>query len=63
MKQAGYSGTPLLQKLQASAPDLTTLFTRLGPFSNASRPAFRSLGALSTIGSTAAILRRATSHR
>ena len=45
--------TPLLQKLQASAPQLTTLFTRLGPFSNASRPAFRSLGELSTIGSKA----------
>jgi ABC-type transporter Mla subunit MlaD len=45
--------TPLLQKLKASAPDLTTLFTRLGPFSNASRPAFRSLGALSTVGNKA----------
>jgi ABC-type transporter Mla subunit MlaD len=45
--------TPLLQKLQASAPELTTLFTRLGPFSNASRPAFRSLGNLSTVGSKA----------
>jgi ABC-type transporter Mla subunit MlaD len=45
--------TPLLQKLQASAPQLTTLFTRLGPFSNASRPAFRSLGDLSVIGKKA----------
>jgi ABC-type transporter Mla subunit MlaD len=45
--------TPLLQKLQASAPELTTLFTRLGPFSNASRPAFRSLGDLSVVGSKA----------
>jgi ABC-type transporter Mla subunit MlaD len=44
---------PLLQKLQASAPQLTLLFTRLGPFSNASRPAFRSLGSLSTIGTKA----------
>jgi ABC-type transporter Mla subunit MlaD len=42
--------TPLLRQLQASAPQLTTLFTRLGPFSNASRPAFRSLGSLSTVG-------------
>jgi ABC-type transporter Mla subunit MlaD len=42
--------TPTLQQLQAAAPDLTTLFTRLGPFSNASRPAFRSLGSLSTVG-------------
>jgi ABC-type transporter Mla subunit MlaD len=44
---------PLLTKLQASAPELTTLFTRLGPFSEASRPAFRSLGELSTVGSKA----------
>ena len=45
--------TPLLQKLQAAAPDLNTLFTRLGPFSNASRPAFRSLGDLSVVGNKA----------
>jgi ABC-type transporter Mla subunit MlaD len=45
--------TPLLQKLQASAPQLTELFTRLGPFSNASRPAFRSLGDLSVVGNRA----------
>jgi ABC-type transporter Mla subunit MlaD len=45
--------TPLLEKLHASAPELTTLFTRLGPFSEASRPAFRSLGELSTVGSKA----------
>ncbi|MEA2422350.1 MAG: hypothetical protein QOF55_1449 [Thermoleophilaceae bacterium] len=45
--------TPLLNKLRASAPQLTTLFTRLGPFSEASRPAFRSLGALSTVGNKA----------
>jgi ABC-type transporter Mla subunit MlaD len=45
--------SPLLQKLHDSAPDLNTLFTRLGPFSNASRPAFRSLGNLSTVGSKA----------
>lgn len=44
---------PLLAKLQASAPELTTLFTRLGPFSEASRPAFRSLGELSTVGTKA----------
>jgi ABC-type transporter Mla subunit MlaD len=45
--------TPLLRQLQAAAPQLNTLFTRLGPFSNASRPAFRSLGDLSQSGSTA----------
>ena len=45
--------TPLLQKLQASAPELTELFTRLGPFSDASRPAIRSLGDLSVVGNKA----------
>ena len=45
--------TPLLQKLQQSAPQLTLFFTRLGPFSNASRPAFRSLGSLSVVGKKA----------
>jgi ABC-type transporter Mla subunit MlaD len=45
--------TPLLQKLRQSAPQLTVLFTRLGPFANASRPAFRSLGSLSVVGKKA----------
>jgi ABC-type transporter Mla subunit MlaD len=45
--------TPLLQKLRQSAPQLTVLFTRLGPFANASRPAFRSLGQLSVAGKRA----------
>ncbi|MEA2459548.1 MAG: hypothetical protein QOC95_2520 [Thermoleophilaceae bacterium] len=45
--------TPLLKQLQAASPQLTTLFTRLGPFSNASRPAVRSLGQLSAVGSKA----------
>jgi hypothetical protein len=36
--------TPLLSDLRAAAPSLTTFFTRLGPFSEASRPAIRSLG-------------------
>jgi ABC-type transporter Mla subunit MlaD len=45
--------TPLLQKLQQSAPQLTLLFQRLGPFANASRPAFRSLGSLSVVGKKA----------
>jgi phospholipid/cholesterol/gamma-HCH transport system substrate-binding protein len=41
---------PLLADLQRAAPDLTTFFKELGPFSEASRPAFRSLGGLSTSG-------------
>jgi ABC-type transporter Mla subunit MlaD len=36
--------TPLLADLRTAAPDLETFFTRLGPFSEASRPAIRSLG-------------------
>jgi ABC-type transporter Mla subunit MlaD len=36
--------TPLLSDLRTAAPDLETFFTRLGPFSEASRPAVRSLG-------------------
>src|SRR5205085_1993063 len=45
--------TPLLLKLRQSAPQLTVFFTRLGPFANASRPAFRSLGSLSVVGKKA----------
>ncbi|MFL5885675.1 MAG: MlaD family protein [Thermoleophilaceae bacterium] len=41
---------PLLSDLHRAAPDLTTFFERLGPFSEASRPSFRSLGTLSTSG-------------
>ncbi|HEX2233133.1 MAG TPA: hypothetical protein VHG69_07190, partial [Thermoleophilaceae bacterium] len=36
--------TPLLTDLRRAAPDLNTFFTRLGPFSEASRPALNSLG-------------------
>src|SRR3954454_9917933 len=42
--------TPLLHNLRAAAPSLNTFLTRLGPFSNASRPAVRSLGDTSVIG-------------
>src|SRR5581483_10910349 len=42
--------TPLLRDLHTAAPDLNTFFTRLGPFTQASRPAFRSLGKTSVIG-------------
>jgi ABC-type transporter Mla subunit MlaD len=45
--------TPLLQDLQRAAPGLNTFFTRLGPFAEASRPAFRSLGASADKGSRA----------
>lgn len=42
--------TPLLADLQRAAPDLDTFFRRLGPFSEASRPALRSLGEASVAG-------------
>ncbi len=45
--------TPLLRDLQRAAPDLRTFFTELGPFSNAGRPAFKSLGQASLTGRTA----------
>jgi ABC-type transporter Mla subunit MlaD len=45
--------TPLLRELRTAAPDLNTFFTRLGPFSQASRPALRSLGKASVVGNRA----------
>jgi virulence factor Mce-like protein len=45
--------TPLLADLQRAAPDLNTFFTRLGPFSEASRPAVRSLGQMGEVGTRA----------
>ena len=45
--------TPLLRDLERAAPGLNTFFTRLGPFAEASRPAFRSLGDASDKGSRA----------
>jgi ABC-type transporter Mla subunit MlaD len=45
--------TPLLADLHRAAPDLNTFFTRLGPFTQASRPAFKSLGQTSVIGKKA----------
>ncbi len=44
---------PLLADLQSAAPELNRFFTELGPFSEASRPAFRSLGELSVTGRAA----------
>jgi ABC-type transporter Mla subunit MlaD len=45
--------TPLLSDLHKAAPDLNTFFKELGPFANASRPAFKSLGQTSVVGRTA----------
>src|SRR3954454_3192312 len=45
--------TPLLAELEPAAPDLNTFFTRLGPFSEASRPAVRSLGQMGEVGTRA----------
>jgi ABC-type transporter Mla subunit MlaD len=45
--------TPLLVDLRRAAPDLNTFFTRLGPFSEASRPAIRSLGDAGVAGTRA----------
>ena len=45
--------TPLLADLQRAAPDLDTFFTRVGPFSEASRPAVRSLGEAGEVGTKA----------
>jgi ABC-type transporter Mla subunit MlaD len=45
--------TPLLNDLHKAAPDLNTFFKELGPFANASRPAFKSLGQTSVVGRTA----------
>ena len=47
--------TPLLRDLQRAAPSLNEFFTRLGPFTEASRPAFRSLGETSRVGRRAFI--------
>ena len=41
---------PLLADAQAAAPDLDRFLTKLGPFSEASRPAIRSLGKSSDVG-------------
>ena len=41
---------PTLQDLRTAAPDLNRLLARLGPFADASRPAFRALGRTSRSG-------------
>jgi virulence factor Mce-like protein len=55
--------TPALRDLRASAGDLRTLFDRLGPFSEAARPAVRSLGTASVVGRQAARAGRPTIAR
>jgi len=47
--------TPLLNSLQRAAPSLDEFLTRLGPFSEASRPAFRTLGQAAVVGRQAFI--------
>jgi virulence factor Mce-like protein len=45
--------TPLLTEVRRAAPDLEEFVTRLGPFAEASRPALRSLGETSEVGTRA----------
>jgi hypothetical protein len=54
---------PALADLSASADDLETLFRRLGPFSEAARPAVRSLGETSVVGLQAVRAARPTVAR
>jgi len=44
---------PLLDDLRRASPPLRAFFTRLGPFARASRPALRSLGETSQVGTRA----------
>jgi phospholipid/cholesterol/gamma-HCH transport system substrate-binding protein len=44
---------PVFNDLRAAAPDLNTFIEQLGPFADASRPAFRSLGDAADVGSEA----------
>ena len=50
LDQLTVAQTPVLRNLHQSAPALDTFLTRLGPFSQASRPAFQSLGRASDTG-------------
>jgi virulence factor Mce-like protein len=52
--------TPALRDLNASAGQLKRFFNDLGPFSDASRPSFRSLGDASVVGRQAAIAAKPT---
>ncbi len=44
------AGTPVMRDLRAAAPSVNTIFEQLGPFSQASLPAFRTLGDLADEG-------------
>jgi phospholipid/cholesterol/gamma-HCH transport system substrate-binding protein len=52
--------TPALRDLNASAGQLERFFNDLGPFSEASRPSFRSLGEASVVGRQAAVAAKPT---
>ena len=55
VRLSGLAGqmTPVLNDLRGAAPGLNRFITQLGPFAEASRPAIRSLGAASVVGSQA----------
>jgi virulence factor Mce-like protein len=53
LQDASTQLTPTLRNLDASSVRLRTFFARLGPFSEASRPAIRGLGRASVVGSAA----------
>ena len=52
--------TPALRDLNASAGQLERFFKDLGPFADASRPSFRSLGEASVVGRQAAVAAKPT---
>jgi virulence factor Mce-like protein len=52
--------TPALRDLNASAGQLERFFNDLGPFADASRPSFRSLGEASVVGRQAAVAAKPT---
>jgi hypothetical protein len=52
--------TPALRDLNASAGQLERFFNDLGPFADASRPSFRSLGEASVVGRQAALAAKPT---
>lgn len=58
--EAARKQTPALADLRAAAPTLTRLIKRLGPFSEASRPAIRSLARTSDTGRRAVAAARPT---
>jgi virulence factor Mce-like protein len=61
--RAADAQTPVLRDLNASAGQLRRFFNDLGPFSDASRPSFRSLGDASVVGRQAVVAARPTVTR